>query len=191
MKFMPKCIKCNYELVLLSSRPKYKCAVCSRLYPKKEIENKEFRTWNEWQRGLDVKDYELKIKEELKALKGLRKEIRLLFDGLPFDSKEFYERNKDVFKQKNKEWRLKNRTYDLKRKRKYYKKNKEVLNLKTKQWRKKNLDAYNKQQREWRANNLDQVRLNGQIQFWRRKQKGLALGLFENIRELGLNSLFI
>ena len=43
---MPRCLKCNYKLVLLEDRRKYKCAKCGKLFPQKEIDDKEFRELN-------------------------------------------------------------------------------------------------------------------------------------------------
>ncbi|MBM3247377.1 hypothetical protein FJZ17_02455 [Candidatus Pacearchaeota archaeon] len=47
---MPKCPKCNYTLVLLEKRMKYKCAKCGRLFRQKEIDTKEFAEWNKKER---------------------------------------------------------------------------------------------------------------------------------------------
>ena len=41
---MARCIKCNYLLVLLPKRSKYKCAKCSSLFPQREIDNRKFRS---------------------------------------------------------------------------------------------------------------------------------------------------
>ena len=76
---MVQCPNCSYELVLLDRRLKYKCALCSRLYPQKWIENKEFREWNQRQKLLDIEDYKNKHKEELSQLRKLRSSIKLLF----------------------------------------------------------------------------------------------------------------
>jgi len=43
---MAKCLNCNYTLVLLEHRRKYKCAKCGKLFPQSEIDNKEFVEWN-------------------------------------------------------------------------------------------------------------------------------------------------
>ncbi len=39
---MSRCPNCNYTLVLLEHRRKYKCPKCSGLYTQREIETKEF-----------------------------------------------------------------------------------------------------------------------------------------------------
>ena len=59
---MANCPKCSYVLVLLERRLKYKCALCSKLYPQKKIENKEFRDWNKQQKIRDIKNYEIEMK---------------------------------------------------------------------------------------------------------------------------------
>mgnify|MGYP001562674578 CR=1 FL=1 len=74
---MPTCQNCSYRLVLLSSRPKYKCALCS-LYPKKEIEVKEFQEFNKRRRIEDAERFDKEYKEPLariKEIKWLKNEI--------------------------------------------------------------------------------------------------------------------
>jgi len=116
---MPHCPKCSYKLILLSSRPKYKCALCSKLYSKKEIEFQEF---NKRRRIEDIEVYEKERKEHLVIINEIKKSLKLLFNGFsktPKDyRKEYYEKNKEKIKQLNREWRLRNREYDLKRKQK-------------------------------------------------------------------------
>jgi DNA-directed RNA polymerase subunit RPC12/RpoP len=41
--FNSRCPNCNYSLVLLERRAKYKCALCSKLFPQKEVDDKEFQ----------------------------------------------------------------------------------------------------------------------------------------------------
>ena len=68
---MQRCPNCNYILVLLSSRRKYKCAKCSGLFPQKEIEDKTFRDWNERQRTLDRQSKKrVKLSQEEKDKKA-------------------------------------------------------------------------------------------------------------------------
>jgi len=76
---MSRCPNCSYELVLLSHRRKYKCALCSKLYPKKEIEATEFQEFNKRRRIEDFENYEKERKEEVIQLKELRNSIQLLF----------------------------------------------------------------------------------------------------------------
>ncbi len=78
-------LKCSYpKLVLLSNRRKYKCAKCSRLFFQKEIEAKEFRTWNHKQKELDLHNLKLQyINSKLTEEEKLQKR------------KEYYLKNKD------------------------------------------------------------------------------------------------
>src|SRR3989344_5493006 len=75
---MPRCPNCSYKLVLLSSRPKYKCALCSKLYPKKEIEVKEFQEFNKRRRIEDAERFEKEYKEHLVRIREVKKNRELL-----------------------------------------------------------------------------------------------------------------
>ena len=90
---MPTCPNCSYKVVLLSNRPKYRCALCSRLYSQKHVENKEFREWNKIQKLLDIEEFGRLRKEELKGLRRLRKSIKLLFNP-PRDKKGYSNKNR-------------------------------------------------------------------------------------------------
>src|SRR3989344_6830108 len=181
---MPRCPNCSYKLVLLSSRPKYKCALCSKLYPKKEIEDIEFREFNNRRRIEDIEVYEKERKEHLTKIREIKKSLKLLFNGFSKTSKEYrkgyYEKNKDKINQLNKEWRLRNREYDLKRKQEYSKKNREILNAKAKLRRQSNPEPERLRKKLWRANNHDIMRTHGMIQYYRTKQKAFALQYLEN-----------
>lgn len=181
---MPRCPNCSYKLVLLSSRPKYKCALCSKLYLKKEIEVKEFQEFNKRRRIEDITIYEKEYKEHLARIKEIKKSLRLLFNGFSKTPKEYrkwyYEKNKEKIRQLNKEWRLRNREYDLKRKKKYSNKNREILNTKAKLKRQVNPEPERQRKKLWRTNNQDMIRTYGMIQYYRRKQKALALQYIEN-----------
>jgi len=180
---MSRCPNCSYKLVLLSSRPKYKCALCSKLYPKKEIEIKEFQEFNKRRRLEDTEIYEKERKEHLVRIREIKKSLRLLFNGFSKTPKEYrkeyYEKNKEKIRQLNREWRLRNREYDLKRKQEYSKKNRETLNVKARLRRQDNPEPERQRKRLWRDNNLNQMRTYGMIQHYRRKQKALALQYLE------------
>ena len=180
---MPRCPNCSYKIVLLSSRPKYKCALCSKLYPKKEIEIKEFQEFNKRRRLEDTEIYEKERKEHLVRIREIKKSLRLLFNGFSKTPKEYrkenYEKNKEKIRQLNREWRLRNREYDLKRKQEYSKKNRETLNVKARLRRQDNPEPERQRKRLWRDNNLNQMRTYGMIQHYRRKQKALALQYLE------------
>ena len=181
---MPRCPNCSYKLVLLSNRPKYKCALCSKLYPKKEIEVKEFQEFNKRRRIEDIEVYEKECKKHLARIKEIKKSLRLLFNGFSKTSKEYrkeyYEKNKEKIKQLSKEWRLGNREYDLKRKQEYSKKNRDILNAKAKLKRQSNPEPERQRKKLWRANNQGMMRTYGMIQHYRTKQKILALQYLEN-----------
>jgi len=181
---MPRCPNCSYKLVLLSSRPKYKCALCSKLYPKKEIEVKEFQEFNKRRRIEDIEIYEKEYKEHLARIKEIKNSLRLLFNGFSKTSKEYrkdyYEKNKEKIRQLNREWRLRNREYDLKRKQEYSKKNREILNVKAKLKRQANPEPERQRKKLWRDDNQNIMRAYGMIQHYRRKQKTLALQYLEN-----------
>ena len=94
---MPTCQNCGYELVLLSSKPKYKCALCSRLYPQKEVETKAFREWNKKQRELDIYNLEFEKKIKLKSLRewDILRGFRAMFG----DRKYVFSNNANLTKQ--------------------------------------------------------------------------------------------
>ncbi|MDP3917155.1 MAG: hypothetical protein Q8Q42_02600 [Nanoarchaeota archaeon] len=174
---MPRCPNCSYKLVLLSPRPKYKCAVCSKLYLKKEIEVKEFQKFNKRRRIEDVESYEKVLKEHLIRIREIKKDLRLLFNRFSKTPKkyrnEYYKKNKEKIKQLNKEWRLKNREYNLNRKQDYRKKNRETLNTKAKLKRQTN--PVPERQNKYRKENRTVIRTYGMIQYYRTKQKELAM----------------
>ncbi|MBI2107093.1 hypothetical protein HYT57_03845 [Candidatus Woesearchaeota archaeon] len=82
---MSICPNCGYELVLLLSRLKYKCALCSRLYPQKEVETRNFRIWNQKQRENDFYNFGLEEEKRRKMLveRKIMKAFRFLFGNLP------------------------------------------------------------------------------------------------------------
>lgn len=100
------CPNCGYELVLLERRRKYKCALCSKLFPQRKIKNKGFRNWNKVQKQLDFQKYEQERKEELSKIKELRKHIKLLFNGIPvkIDKREYWRKYIAKNKPKREDW---------------------------------------------------------------------------------------
>ena len=95
-------------------------------------------------------------------------------------SKEYYGKNKEKIKQLNREWRLRNREYDLKRKQEYSKKNRKLLNTKARLIRQNNPELDRQRKKLWRTNNKGMMLTYGMIQHYRRKQKALALQYLEN-----------
>ena len=113
----------------------------------------------------------------------LRKHIKILFNGKRTPKeyrKEYYEKNKEKIKKLNREWRLRNREYDLKRKQEYSKKNREILNAKAKLKRQANPEPERQRKKLWRDDNQNMMRTYGMIQHYRTKQKALALQYLEN-----------
>ena len=82
--------------------------------------------------------------------------------------------------QLNREWRLRNREYDLKRKQEYSKKNRELIKAKEKLRILNNPESERQRQNKWRRDNRAIMRIYGMIQHYRTKQKALALQYLEN-----------
>ena len=92
---MPRCPNCFYELVLLEHKRKYKCAKCGRLFPQKEIDDKEFREWNKKEKDkLWRKIYKRRISK-----KEARKRNKEAW-------KKWWQKNKEKILAKEKELRL-------------------------------------------------------------------------------------
>ena len=103
---MSRCPNCSYKLVLLSNRPKYKCALCSKLYAIKEIELKDFLEFNKNQRVSDIDFHEKETIKRNIELKSIKQQLKQLFpskiDKKQY-TKEYYQNNKEVIKTKNKQ----------------------------------------------------------------------------------------
>jgi hypothetical protein len=166
---MPRCPNCSHSLVLLSNRLKYKCALCSKLYPKKEIDNKEFRKWNKSQKELDIKNYEQEKKNKLIHSRELRKSIKSLFRN-----------SKEVLKQKGKEWILKNRDKYNEIKRNYWNRNVEQLNSKRRERYKLKSKQLINYQKQWEQNNQYKHNLKRRLADLRERQKQFALQFCKN-----------
>lgn len=104
---MIRCPNCNYPLVLLSHRQKYKCAKCSKIYPQKQIEVEEFRKNNERQRQIDKENYNQSKTQEKIQQKQLSRNFRFLFNP-PKTRKEIYRENRKVLLYNKKIKRLNN-----------------------------------------------------------------------------------
>tara|TARA_Y100000310_G_scaffold345307_1_gene463586 strand:- start:16 stop:543 length:528 start_codon:yes stop_codon:yes gene_type:complete len=141
---MPTCPNCGYELVLLA-RPKYKCALCSKLYPKKEIESRTFRIWNQKQKELDLHNSKLYLKE----LKELTRKPKLSEEEKKLKARES-------------------------RKRSYYK-NREKFKLKVKKHRQENREKYNESIRQWRNKTKSRRLIQSRIFQYRNRMKLLTL----------------
>jgi len=160
---MSICPNCNYELILLSNRTKYKCALCSKLYPQKFIDNIEFRELNKRQKLMDVENIDKEQKEELIRLKELKKSIRLLF------------KNKT-----SNEWKLGDRDKYNELKREYWNKKAEHLNSKRRELYNSRKNEILNHQKQWELNNQHNHRMKRRLADLREYQKQLAVKMLEN-----------
>lgn len=163
-----QCPNCSYKLVLLSNRGKYKCALCSKLYPQKEINNKEFRAWNKEQRKQDLKDIRLNEQKRLNELKQIKKDLKLLFTPRQSSkeySKKWREKNREVYNTiKRIYWNKKTKQINTKRREKYSNKREQVLNY----------------QKLWKLDNKYAHNLKRRLAELRESQKQLTLQLCKN-----------
>ena len=117
-------------------------------------------------------------------IKEIKKSLRLLFNGFSQTPKEYrkeyYEKNKEKIRQLNKEWRLRNREYDLKRHQEYRKKNREPIRAKEKLRILQNPLVERQRHNNYKKRNRNIMRTYGMIQHYRVKQKALALQYLES-----------
>ncbi len=149
-----RCPNCNYTLVLLPKRAKYKCPKCSRLYTQKEIELKDFVDFNKRERKND--------KEALTEKSGKQKPLT------DFEKKQ----NKLACQRR---WRENNRTEYNRKKRVYWEMNKINLLEKRKENYNRRKAEVKEQQRLYRLRNVTLRRIN----HLRTEQKLLAQHFFE------------
>jgi len=162
---MPRCPNCNYLLVLLENRRKYKCAKCSKLFSQREIDDAEFRVWNKKRRKEDKENIEKELQEMIKSSnKKLTKE-------------ELHEKKLIL----QKKWNEKNREYINEYKRKYWAKHRDKLLAKRKENYERRKPEILEQQKEYRQNNKEKSRLK----HLRDSQKRLAGRKFEFAKEKG------
>ena len=113
---MPRCPHCNYALVLLEQRRKYKCPKCSRLHSQKEIDDKEFVEFNKRERQKD-KEALTKKKGKQKPLTDFEKKQKMREYYLRWRNKNpdsyirHYNRNKENILARQKEYRIKNELF--------------------------------------------------------------------------------
>tara|TARA_Y100000310_G_scaffold302836_1_gene340600 strand:- start:33 stop:611 length:579 start_codon:yes stop_codon:yes gene_type:complete len=160
---MSTCQNCGYELVLLSRR-KYKCSLCSKLYFPKKIEYRTFRTWNQKQRELDIHNFKLDFRKKRIELRELRNSIRKMFKSPSHYNK----------KEQWKLWRLKNLEKIQIKERKYYSKNKDKINTKRREKWKLNNENLNTLRKLRRDRNKSLTKLQSRIDYWKQQQKALA-----------------
>src|SRR3989344_7352780 len=165
--FMPTCQNCGYELVLLSSRPKYKCALCSKLYQQREVEIKAFREWNKKQRENDI--YNLSLEErqrdEILIENGIFRGFRFLFKQRKPRLKLSHEEKGERKNLLNKKWALKNpEKVKIMAKRQLETRREEIYNY----------------LKKWRVVKQYESRLKQRLTFWRGKQRDLTLQIIKN-----------
>ena len=149
---MPICPNCSYKLVLLSSRLKYKCSLCSKLFSQKEIDNKKFREWNKFQRQLDLETLKLKNKVRLTKEEKLQKARKY-----------------------NKIWREKNKILYNKIKRNYWNRKSEQLNAKRRERYNIIKEQILNYQKRWQQNNSYNYIIKRRLADLREQQKQIAL----------------
>ena len=189
---MPRCPNCNYTLVLLEHRRKYKCAKCGKLFAQKEIELKEFVEWNKQERKKSRRQAE---RERKKEYEDNHRDKIILY------RKRFRERNKEKIKEWQKNWREKNPEKIKEHQKKYMEKNKSRISAKKREYWAKNKERilekrkenYNKKKTEilrqqalYRQDNQTLRRIN----HLREEQKHLAVKMFENRVLTGCNANF-
>jgi hypothetical protein len=160
-----RCPSCNYSLVLLEKRRKYRCPRCSRLYSQKEIELKDFVDFNKRERKKDKEDLNEK-KDKQKPLSEFEKNQRRMDYN-----KKWMEDNQE----KIKEYKLKNKQACQK----YYERNKEKFLIKNRKYRKENGQAIKQRRKNRRLRNIEEMRTLTRIGSLRLKQKQLAQQFFE------------
>ena len=152
---MVKCPKCNYTLVLLEHRQKYKCAKCGRLFPQQEIDAREFREKNKLERQKDRKQWLKEARANTNAKKAISKIIGEI-----------------------------NNPKHRKTKEEYYEKNRETIINQKRSYRLSLSDQQKKEQNEKRKarryKNVEATRLQGRINYWKQRQRALAVQFVEN-----------
>ena len=196
---MPRCIKCNYALVLWPHKNKYKCAKCSKVWNQKLIDDTDFRIWNKLQKELIKQQYPDNFEREWINYKNLRKEIRQLFKR-PTQRyngyrKEYYLKNKDKLLAYKNKWRKLHPEYNKKRHQDYYQRNKVIINFKSRQYELNNRDKVREIKHNYRLqklayfkardleryyNNRDKISQQRKAQY--RLKKALALMFKETAR---------
>jgi hypothetical protein len=142
---MAKCPNCNYTLALLERRHKYRCAKCGRLFSKQEIGLKEFKEYNEAERKKARKQYKIEVSQNQMA----RKTIPKIIEELKNPKLPKPPRSKKSQAEQKREYRKKQ----------------------TGQQKKEE----NEKRKARRMKNLEGTRLNGRIEYWKQKQRALAL----------------
>ena len=150
---MARCPNCNYALVLLSHRRKYKCAKCGKLFWQKEIDVKEFQEFNKRERKND--------KEKVLGKTDKSKQIKLSRFMRKENQRAYRENHREEYNTEKREYWASNHEHLLVKRRENY------------QMQKAKILA---QQALYRQNHKTEVR----IKYLRDAQKELALKIFES-----------
>ena len=191
---MPRCPNCNYKLVLIEHRRKYKCAKCGKLFSQKEIDDKEFRELNNKRRAEAKKEarkeyckqYVRENKDKFKV--WAKKNYEKNKEKIREKQKEYYEKHKEELSEKAKEKR-RQQTPKEKEKYNFYKRgywashNQEVLQKKKKNYQKRKAEILVNQRLYWQINPT-----LSRIKHLREQQKLLALRTFEFSVDKTLNA---
>jgi len=164
---MERCAKCSYLLVLLPKRNKYKCSKCGSLFPQRDIDNKEFRSWNKRQRLEGIENFKPERKSRIRLSEEERERRAKL------SAKRWRENNKERCRELSEKNYYKNRDKILARKKVY---RQEI----------KNKDRTRR--KEYRHQKINRTRQLARIHWWRQKQKALALRELKNIEEKAYNA---
>lgn len=156
---MSTCTNCSYNLVFLSHRQKYKCAKCSRLFKQKDLENREFRRWNERQRILDRENFKLQRK------------LRTTLNP---------EERKQRARLATKKWGVDHRELCRTHSQEYYEKHRDLILVKRKLYRQQTKDQERVWRKAYRQRQINRTQQLARIHWWRYKQKSLALHYLEN-----------
>jgi hypothetical protein len=155
---MPRCPNCNYSLVLLEHRQKYKCPKCSKLFSQKQIETLEFQKFNKFERQKDKERILSKPQPKQKQLslsRFTKKDSSIAYQ------RKFRKEHREEYNTKKREYWASNREHLLEKRKENY-----ILNK----------DRISSKSREWNLKNPSTIRLK----LLRQAQKRLALQIIEN-----------
>ncbi len=170
---MARCPNCNYLLVLLPKRNKYKCAKCSKLWRELFIDNREFRNWNGLQRDLtkDSVEKEIKQKKHKVRIETKKKRVKLTEEQKRQRWRGYYSKNREKILTKNREWRQNNLEYDKKLRKDYYQRNKVMIKVKVKLYQLKNKDKEAQRKYNYRLQKLEHFKAKDKERYCKNRDK--------------------
>jgi uncharacterized Zn finger protein (UPF0148 family) len=185
---MPKCPKCNYTLVLLEKRMKYKCAKCGRLFRQKEIDTKEFAEWNKNERAKEKKAVKDEInranwkryrKANKEKVNAWQREYNKR-DYVKARMRKYYDKTREHRNAWQRVWYAKNKDRVLAQKKERHALLKDQINEKRRNISEQDKIIQNQNRNARRNANIDATRFNSRIGYWRQKQKALTVNYAEN-----------